>query len=140
MKSVFVDSGGWLSVVIQTDQYHRVGAAYYKRLLDERAKLITSDYVLDEVITRLRYDVGHEAARRFIELVGRATEAGSLTVVYIDEALWSEAIQLFLQYADVRLSFTDCVSFALLQRMGITEVFGFDAHFGLMGVMLQPQG
>lgn len=54
--------------------------------------------------------------------------------------VWSEAIQLFLQYADVRLSFTDCVSFALLQRMGITEVFGFDAHFGLMGVMLQPQG
>lgn len=139
MRAVFIDSGGWLSVVIQTDRYHAAGSTYYKQLLDERARLITSDYVLDEVITRLRYDVGHHAARQFIELISKAKVSGVLEIVYVDESLWQEAVDLFLQYADVRLSFTDCSSFAILRRLRITEVFGFDAHFGLIGVMLQPQ-
>lgn len=138
MRSVFVDSGGWLSIVIRTDRYHAEGSVYYRRLLDERTELITSDYVLDEVITRLRYDVGHEAAKRFIQLVEKAIEGGVLRLVYVDESIWYEAVQVFLQYADVRLSFTDCTSFAILQRLGVMEVFGYDAHFGLVGAMLQP--
>ncbi len=48
----FVDSGGWLSVLIRTDRYHMIGSQHYRELLEQRVPLATSDFVLDEVITR----------------------------------------------------------------------------------------
>jgi len=31
------------------------------------------------------------------------------------------------------LSFTDCTSFAMMKRLGITKYFGYDDHFGRAG-------
>jgi predicted nucleic acid-binding protein len=75
---VFIDSGGWLSVVIESD--HRVS-----------------------------------------------------------EVLWVQAEEIFAKYADVRVSFTDYTSFALIHKHPVDEVFGFDAHFEMMGHVLQPK-
>ncbi len=136
---VFVDSGGWLSILIEPDQHHEAGRSYFEALLALGARIETSDFVLDEVITRLRYDVGHAAAARFLELVHEAVAGSDLTVHRISPATWSRAEVIFLQFADARLSFTDCTSFALLAEHPADEVFGFDAHFEMMGHVLQPK-
>ncbi len=135
---VFIGSGGWLSVLIQTDQHHAVGSAYYQQLLANRVYLFTTDFILDETITRLRYDVGHTIASQFITLIRQAVSQRVLHIWRIDEATWEEAEKIFLQYADVRLSFTDCTSFATLNRHPVDEVFGFDRHFTMMGFILKP--
>jgi uncharacterized protein len=137
--TVFIDSGGWLSVVIEADRYHEAGKAYFQVLVDLRALAVTSDFVLDEVVTRLRYDVGHAKAVEFLDLVHRAAGAGALRIVRINEELWEKAEAIFRRYADVRLSFTDCTSFAWLAANPVNEVFGYDAHFEIMGHILQPR-
>ena len=30
---VFIDSGGWLSVIIESDQYHEAGRSYFETLM-----------------------------------------------------------------------------------------------------------
>jgi predicted nucleic acid-binding protein len=136
---VFVDSGGWLSVLIESDRYHAIGSAYFRALIDIGGVVLTTDYVLDEVVTRLRYDVGHAKAAEFLTLVREAAASGALRIHRIDEALWSQAEAIFIQYADARLSFTDCTSFAFLLEQKVDEVFGSDAHFEMMGHILQPK-
>jgi uncharacterized protein len=136
--TVFIDSGGWLSVVIESDQYHEVGKGYFQAMLDLHASVVTTDFVLDEVITRLRYDVGHAEAAGFIALSHRAADAGALRIHRITEDLWRAAEVIFLRYADARLSFTDCTSFAWLDANPVDEVFGYDSHFEMMGHVLQP--
>lgn len=37
------------------------------------------------------------------------------------------------KYADKTFSFTDCTSFALMDRVEITEIFAFDDHFTQYG-------
>ena len=81
----FIDAGGWISVVIRTDQHHQAGRAYFEALIGLGARAVTSDFVLDEVITRLRYDVGHAAASEFLGLIRRAEEAGILEIRRIDK-------------------------------------------------------
>jgi predicted nucleic acid-binding protein len=103
------------------------------------ALALTTDYVLDEVITRLRYDVSHTKAAEFLGLIHGATNSGALTIHRIDEHLWVLAEAIFLRYADASLSFTDCTSFALLNEQAVDEVFGFDAHFTMMGHVHQPK-
>lgn len=136
--TVFIDSGGWLSVVVATDRYHEAGKAYFEALIDLRASAVTTDFVLDEVITRLRYDIGHARAAEFLALVDRAAAFGVLRIVRITDDLWNHAEAIFLKYADVCLSFTDCTSFAWLAANPVDEVFGYDSHFEIMGHVLQP--
>ena len=48
-------------------------------------------------------------------------------------------VELFRKFADQRVSFTDCVSFALMRRYGIAKAFGFDRHFVHAGFELWPE-
>ena len=68
----FVDTGAWLAVVVRTDQYHDVGALHYEALISRRERLFTSDYVLDETVTRIRYDANHTTAVAFLDVIGEA--------------------------------------------------------------------
>jgi len=138
LRVTFVDAGGWLSVIIRTDRYHVVGSQHYRQLLEQRVTVATSDFVLDEVITRLRYDVGHSVASQFIHLVRQAEEERVLHILHVDQEVWYEAEELFLKYSDVKPSFTDCTSLVLLRRHAIEEVFGFDQHLCLAGCTVRP--
>ena len=135
----FVDAGGWISVTLVKDRFHTIGTAHFGHLVGSAAKLVTTDFVLDEVVTRLRYDDGHRAAIGFLDLVHRAQSTGILTVRRIDDDLWMKAEAIFRRFHDAKLSFTDCTSFALLREYPVDEVFGFDSHFEMMGFILQPK-
>jgi predicted nucleic acid-binding protein len=137
--NAFVDSGGWISVVDEGDAHHEAGSAYLGALMDLHVRLLTTDFVLDEVVTRLRYDVGHAKAAEFLALVRASVDRHILEIVHVDADLWARAEAIFLRYRDARLSFTDCTSFALLAERPVDEVFGFDAHFEMMGHVLQPK-
>lgn len=137
--TVFIDAGGWLSVVMPSDRYHQLGREHFQFLIAQQALLVTTDFVLQEVITRLRYDVGHRTASEFITLVHAALDEGRLSVFRTSSSLWERAEGIFARYHDVVLSFTDCTSFAFLQQHPVDQVFGYDHHFEMMGHILQPK-
>ena len=110
--------------------------AIYRRLKRQKERLLTTDYLVDETVTRLRYDLSYSAAVKFLDFIERAEETGVLTVVEIDRTLFQEAKRLFRQYNSAKLSFTDCTSFAVCQRYKISEAFAFDQHFTMMGMTL----
>ena len=133
---IFVDTGAWIALTDRADQYHREATAIYARLKQQRARLATTDYVLDEAMTRLRYDSGHPQALRFIELVTQAERAGVLLAVPIAPAVFQAALAFFRQYDTVMLSFTDCTNFVVCEQHQIREAFAFDQHFLLRGIAL----
>jgi uncharacterized protein len=96
----FVDTGGWLAVVVQTDQYHDVGVLHYEALINRRERLFTQDYVLDETVTRIRYDASHSTAVTFLDLIGAAERSGSLHILHVDNLVWRATESLFRQYHD----------------------------------------
>lgn len=136
---VFIDASGFLAMLMSGDNYHARAASYYKALVDDNHTLYTTDYVLDEVLTRLRYDAGSRVASEFLHTIRQLVTQGEIVVMWINEARWIRAAEIFEQYSDVRLSFTDCVSFAYLEERPVDEVFGFDAHFEMMGHVLRPK-
>jgi hypothetical protein len=134
----FADTGGWIAVVVETDQYHDIGVLHYEELISRQERLFTSDYVLDETVTRIRYDVSHAAAISFLDLIHEAERLGSLTVLRVDAAVWQAAETIFRKYHDSDFSFTDCTSFVLAQQAEVDEVFGFDQHFLMFGFNVKP--
>lgn len=136
--SVFVDTGAWIAVAIKKDQYHEVAKDYYTELLRKNEKLFTSFYVLDETVTRIRYDADHSKAVAFLNLIHQAESENKIEVLEVDREVWNKAEQAFRQYDDQAFSFTDCTSFVLAQIIKVDEIFGFDKHFSIFGFNIRP--
>ena len=135
---VFVDTGGWIAVATEDDNYYQAATNYFEAPLQAGTRFLTSDYVLDETLTRLRYDLGHGAALRFWEQIEAAKKMDILEIWRVDEAIWSAALDVFAQFRDQKFSFTDCTSFVLAQSCSVDEVFAFDAHFAIFGLVVRP--
>ena len=133
---IFVDTGAWIAIYKRNDRHHRAAIAIYNNLRNRETQLLTTDYVIDEAVTRLRYDANHSVAVAFLEFIGNAEMAGGLTIVAIDKDLFEKAKVLFHQYDSARLSFTDCTSFVVCRENDILEAFAFDQHFSMMGINL----
>ena len=120
------------------DGLHAAAVAHYRRLNAEGAGILTTNYVVDETATRLRYDVGLGAALAFRTRLDEMVKLGRWRVVWIDERLEREGWHIMEHYADVRLSLTDATSAAVARSSRIIEVFGFDAHFQALGFIVSP--
>ena len=92
---VFVDTGGWIATAEPTDTYHDVARPHYAWLLSRRVPLFTSNYIIDETVTRLRYDVGHSMACRFYDIYERAENRRLITTLWVDDDVTRQAWQIF---------------------------------------------
>lgn len=94
------------------------------------------NFVLDETFTLLGRRAGYDfAAQRARNIY--ASEW--LTILRSEKNDELRAIDFFEKYSDHRLSFTDCISFALMQRKKIKRVFTFDHHFQIFGFNKYPK-
>ena len=124
---IFVDTGAWYALLDKSDANHRVAVKFYDSLVHP---LVTSNYIADEVITLVRNRLGYKVAVEIGQKLWDESIANLIRVMPGDE---KKAWEIFVGYQDKIFSFTDCTSFALMERMGIMEVFAFDEHFTQYG-------
>jgi predicted nucleic acid-binding protein len=98
-------------------------------------KIITSYYIIDEALTRIRYSVGNKEAVKWGKdiLASRVVEK-----MEVGKEIFELAWEIFETYEDKKLSFTDCTSFALMKKRNVEKVFSFDKDFETMGFSLMP--
>ncbi len=133
---IFVDTGALIALADRKDQYHSEAVKIYTRLKLRKEHLLLTDYVIDETVTRLRYDLNHLVASKFLDFIERVEKTGVMTIETINKALFQKAKSIFRKYDDSVLSFTDCASFAVCKKHKISEAFAFDRHFTMMGISL----
>lgn len=134
---LFIDTGAWIALIFSKDQYHHAAVRYYKSIMPA-VQRVTSNFIIAETYTWLRYKTGVKQAAQFISIINRATANGSLLIMMEDVKLHLSAQQLLNQYADQTMSYTDALSIAMMKRDNIAQVFGFDHHFSMAGFELVP--
>jgi predicted nucleic acid-binding protein len=127
---IFIDTAGFLAIENRRDAHHERALAFRDASLDAGQTFVTSDYVLDESYTLIRLRVGHAVAVQFGEDV-RASRL--LRVDHVTPEIVEAGWRIFKAFADKEFSFTDCTSFALMERMHIRTAFTFDEHFRQYG-------
>jgi len=138
MTPIFVDTGGWIALTVARDKFNKQAASYYRKISKKKIPLITSNYVLAETYTRIRYDDGHVKALQFHALIQEAVKTGRLRLEWVTPPIHQEAWKIFENYSDQLFSLVDCTSFAIARHTGVKEIFGFDGNFGTMGFILRP--
>lgn len=121
---MFVDTGAWYAVADASDRHHEEAARCYLEHASA-GRFVTTDLIVSETWTLIGAHLGRSAALTFWETL-RTTRIPVVTLEPIDlEAAW----RIVQGFPDQDFSFTDCTSFAVMERLGIDEAFAFDSHY-----------
>jgi predicted nucleic acid-binding protein len=133
---IFVDTSAFIARFNTKDKYQKESVGFFEKVRQERILMITSDYIIDETITTLF------SRTRSFEIAKKYGEAiiGSMVIkkIWTSEKYFEEAWSIFKKEGSMGLSFTDCVSVAIMRGLNINRVFTFDSHFRLMGFEIVP--
>ena len=135
---MYADSGAFIALLWRRDRAHQRVSDHYRALRDAGDVLLTSNLVVTETATRLRYDAGLDAALAFRGLLEEAVQAGRLLVRHADADLDARAWDLLERYPGLTLSFTDCVGAVTATDGRAAAVFGLDNDFRVFGFALEP--
>jgi len=133
VRKIFIDTGAFLAKEIAADQHHAAAADLWRELSAARVALYSSEHVLDESVTLLARRTSYAWAAEW----GRDALASGIVWLRSEKADWDAALAQMRKFADQGVSFTDSLSFVLMRREGLREVFGFDGHFIAAGFRLR---
>lgn len=121
--SLFVDTSVWYAAADSSD----VGNTRAKVVLANGEALVTTDHVLLETWTLLRYRIHRHTAERFWE----GLRSGTAAIEPVGTADLEAAWQIGISYRDQDFSLVDRTSFAVMRRLGIERAASFDDHFAV---------
>jgi uncharacterized protein len=132
-RRIFVDTGAYFGATDRRDENHDLAASTMQELFKARRQFVTTNFVLAEthalILTRINR---HVAADALVEL--RASQI----IVRVRPRDERRAEEIIAQYDDKNFTFTDATSFAVMERLGLTQVFTFDHHFAQFGWRVLP--
>ncbi|MGO9243691.1 MAG: type II toxin-antitoxin system VapC family toxin [Verrucomicrobiia bacterium] len=130
MKGLFVDTAGWMACADAADPAHTRATTARDRWLEGKGVLVTTDYVIDETLTLIRFRLGLPAAEAWWKQI-----EGSARLQWepITPERAGNARALFFRYADKDFSYTDCTSFVVMQQLKLKQALTTDRHFKQIG-------
>lgn len=132
MERLFVDSSAWFAFANRRDREHALVARSFQAF---HGRLVTTNFIFDETVSLCRSRLGHTAAVAVGSILLDTDEVDLIRVPPADErAAWA----LFCERADKPYSYTDCVSFVVMRRLGIEVALALDADFVREGFRVMP--
>lgn len=122
---VFVDASALVSSLIHHDSNNDKAKKIIDQLEEQGAQLITTNFVIAEVLTVVAMKYKKETAVLF----GEQLRENGIDVVHVDQDLFESSWQLFRQEKSKNVGFVDCMSFALIKTFRIPAAFSFDKDF-----------
>lgn len=123
---MFVDTGYYIARLMPRDQWRAAAL----KAVRPGMNFFTSSLVVNETVSLLQSRGYFSAALEFLDQIRRTEE---VQILYPDPVLQAEAWDLFGEYGRSGANAVDCVSFAIMKRMGIRRAFTFDRHFRAPG-------
>ena len=128
MKPIFLDSVGLVALWIQTDQWHQASRGVFGQMLSSRRRVVTTSLVLFECGNA----VARNPARQDVIRLRNDLLANNGLIIPT-HADWDEGWQQYEQGRPGDPGIVDCISFAVMRRLSLTEVFTNDQHFAAAG-------
>jgi predicted nucleic acid-binding protein len=130
VRAVFADSGYWIALLNPRDSLHETAKMVSGSLGPIR--LVTSEMVLTECLNDLGKR-GESLRRAAVALVEELRRAPTVSIEPQSSLQFQEALLLYAMRSDKAWGHTDCSSFRIMDRHGLTEALTHDRHFAQAG-------
>jgi predicted nucleic acid-binding protein len=128
MNALFADSFYFFAVVNRSDPAHAKALALSASF---KGRLVTTGWVLTEFADGMSRPVANR--QLFLQILGDLRTRPDTLIVPTTDQLLQDGIDLYSQRPDKEWSLTDCISFVVMAREGITEALTGDHHFEQAG-------
>jgi len=130
---IFIDTSAFYAYFDRSDSEHRKVSEFMDTSMYD---FYTSNYIIDELITLLRYrnfDIGQISS--FINELWAETFC---SLFYVTPDIEQKAWKMIIKYKEHKLSFTDCTSFIIMRENSIINACSMDKHFKVAGFIVMP--
>lgn len=130
---LLVDSDAWIALRSRRDQHHAEADRLFRDALERRIRLLTTNLVLAEVHRLTLFRAGVQAVLRALE---RIDASRSVTIHFASAEDHAAARRWLERLAPHPVTYTDAVSFAVMEATDCRHVLGFDQDFAAAGFTL----
>src|SRR5262249_47369494 len=130
---LFVDSGAWIALRSRRDQHHVDADRLFREALSRRIPLVTTNLVVAEIHRVTLFRVGAYPALHALE---RLDASGAVTIHFATAADHAAARRWLERLSRHPITYTDAVSFAVMDLRRCRHVLGFDQDFAVAGFTL----
>lgn len=124
---IFLDTSALYALADRADRNHSHARALFEKAFHGGEELLTHNYIIVETVALIHHRLGFISAKKFLH------DAAAFEIVWVDISLHEMGMKSFLQYGKRKLSFVDCISFAVMQQKEIQMAFAFDEDFVKVG-------
>lgn len=128
-RRCFLDTSAYFALFNKSDERHGDASEIADLIAAERLASCTTNAVVFESHGLFLSRLVADAARAFLQNM----ESSPTTIVRVRAADENRARQIIFQYTDKDFSYTDALSFAVMERLRISRAFTFDRHFEQYG-------
>ena len=130
---IFIDSSAFVSLVVEKESFHTKSIQWWE--YNKGKAFVTSNFVVAETLGWIRHKVGKSQA---ITLGTFLFSSKGLVIEQVKLPDQEDAWNLFQEIDGRGISMIDCMSFVLMKRFKIKEVFTFDQDFHTIGFKVLP--
>jgi uncharacterized protein len=129
LQSVFVDSGAFGAFSMKRDVNHLIASEITAVIVATDLFTVTTNFIIAETHALVLNRANRVAALATLKLI----ESGTKLIERVTEEDEFQARDILERYDDKSFSYTDATSFAVMERLGLRDVFTFDRHFAQFG-------
>ena len=123
MKAIFAYTFYFIAQFNLHDKAHEKATQFTDSF---QGHMVTTDWVIVELADAFAQPLNRTT---FVAIYQRLQGKKELRIVPADRALLQEGFHLYAQRPDKEWSLTDCISFVVMRREGLTEALTGDDHF-----------
>lgn len=127
LSDPFADTVFWLALVIRQDEHHARAQAWTRWI---SGTITTTVAVLLETANALAQPAWRSHA---VKLIDHLQQRGDVAIVDLDAGLLERGWALYCARSDKGWSWTDCMSFIVMQDRGLHTALTTDQHFAQAG-------
>ncbi len=124
-----VDTSAIYALLDKSDDMHDQAKKCLYQLAQNKSRVIITNFIVAECHALLASRLNPKIARNWIKQLYWPVER-------VAEADEIKALNIILNYEDKSYSYTDATTFAVMERLGINNIFAFDKHFAQYGLIL----
>ncbi|MGI8410334.1 MAG: type II toxin-antitoxin system VapC family toxin [Pyrinomonadaceae bacterium] len=131
---MFVDTSGFYCLYNRDQKNHESAIEFYNSV----ARRVTTNYVLAEYVALA--DARGSSRDDAIDFSERVLDDDEIQLIWVDEDLHRQAVQLLVERHDKTYSLCDAVAFVIMRNLDIAEALTTDRHFKQEGFvrLLEP--
>ena len=135
-RRALLDTSAYFALADLNEQRHPDADTVHNRLVTERWRLFTTNFIVAETHALMLNRLGYRYAMRFLAQLDDSLTT-IVRVAAIDER---RAREILRQYDDKNFSLTDATGFAVMERLRIPYDFTFDRNFAQYGLNILSTG